>query len=1368
MALVGPLPSDPEHYFHDAVDAANPGRWIGRGATVLGLARSASSGDFETPAVTPEDLEAICSSDPALHAALAERCGRDPDVWGPYVEAASKLARGARRRGWCLVFAAPKSVSLAAVSHPSAAERTRILAAHDGAVDSAFSWYEARSGRTRKGKTREPEDVSLAGAAFTHLMARPSDLTPQDLPAPHLHTHVVVPNLSVRSDGRPCAIDARALYDLQTEALAVYQAELRRRLPHLDFEASGRVGWEVIGVPEAARGLWSARRREIRERAALYGHGGKGERLAQLKTARKKDTRSPTEIAGVIREDLAERFGMDEAWWAQVFSPPSPDGHDGDPQGSEEALAHAEEGWRRLATAVVNARQPDDASGDYEAAEQARRAGAEAAVSEFLEALAEGPLVDQAVVDRAVDGLLASGALATSSWWTKGDALIALAGLAPRGASGDALSAGVDQLLRHPRVIPLDEAGKTFTSDQVLVHEATVLALASVPRPVRAVAVPPLDGLAAEQRRAVVAMCSAQPVSIVQGVSGSGKSTVLARVATAWAKGAPRGRVQAVSFTGSAAEELRSVGLRARTIDAFLAAERRGSRLLRPGGLLIVDEAGQADSARMAALLQMAAERGAKVILVGDERQQRAFGAGGLFSVLVAGLGAAALTTNRRQRDPQDRDALARLRAGRVREALGSYARRGRLEVASTRVAAVAAVTTLVAGGIAQGCDALALAVHRASVNALNLAIHGELVARRVLQGVALAPSRDDRPYLCGERIVCRKNDRGLGVANGTRLQVTGAYSGGLVTVDADGKRRRLPTRYVRASTDYAYASTIARVQGRTVGRSDAPGRVVLYAGDLGGLDANSLYVALGRSRDETHVVMLPPGDFHEAEAQLDRAGDPPGFGAQLSYVASRLEEAQAPESALGVLAEIRAAKRWADELGTAGVEAALGVWSRHLAGRPLPRLSLTRAIRQLNDAEAHLAELHGTEIDGPALEEARRGAEGARVTLGTARALARVRDTVGRHEGIDDVFVREEMRVLRLAQAMCEGRGALAAFEVTYLPDTTAPRPGTFDPSAPGRAGDLLEALARATPSGRSPTPQALRTRLDDPAMRERFAAILSGEGADDLDAAARMLAASWVLPHPGAPDLRIVGPKGKRPDNGPQTGPSRPHPFDRPPGGVDEDGVTVIDADEAQYLAGDATPGGAYEAGEASEIAGEAFSAPGATEVPEDLTSRSPGRTRAVRADPDPSFFGLSLAEARALSPATRLRWEEETGWIGRVRQAGGARPLQIDVGNLSDLRKALLVHQAVVDRHATATRSWGPPSPDVTGRALRSVLEGVAGGEGGPELFCRAEQVISAHYDSLGHEEGTNREGDTENARFYYYEAGAEDASGRAAGW
>ena len=114
--------------------------------------------------------------------------------------------------GFELRFRAPKSVSvLFGLGEPGIARQ--VVEAHENPIAAALDWAERHVvwSRRRRGSEQircEPDRPSappgLIGAALRHRTSRNGD--------PHLHAHVVVPNMVLGVDGRSATLDARWIY----------------------------------------------------------------------------------------------------------------------------------------------------------------------------------------------------------------------------------------------------------------------------------------------------------------------------------------------------------------------------------------------------------------------------------------------------------------------------------------------------------------------------------------------------------------------------------------------------------------------------------------------------------------------------------------------------------------------------------------------------------------------------------------------------------------------------------------------------------------------------------------------------------------------------------------------------------------------------------------------------------------------------------------------------------------------------------------------------------------------------------------------------------------------------------------------------
>jgi AAA domain len=284
-------------------------------------------------------------------------------------------------------------------------------------------------------------------------------------------------------------------------------------------------------------------------------------------------------------------------------------------------------------------------------------------------------------------------------------------------------------------------------------------------------------------------------------------------------------------------------------------------------------------SRKLTRLLEHAQRDGAKVVLVGDDRQLAAIDAGGGFRALRLRLGASELTENRRQLHAWERDAIELVRQGLVDEAVAAYREHGRVVAADSKQQMTFALLSDWWAAYREAeqdpaQDVVLLAARRDEADRLNtacqhvLARNGRLGAERL--GV------EDQEVAVGDRVVCGRNAlRQLGVANGTRGEVTALDPRArtlTLRLDASADREvTLPRWYLdgrRAGernrrVDLAYATTGHRAQGLTRWRA-----LVRLTGRE---DANWLTVQLSRARQETRLYATV-GPEPQGPAELDLA----------------------------------------------------------------------------------------------------------------------------------------------------------------------------------------------------------------------------------------------------------------------------------------------------------------------------------------------------------------------------------------------------------------------------------------------------------------------------------------------------------------
>jgi hypothetical protein len=115
-------------------------------------------------------------------------------------------------------------------------------------------------------------------ARFDHIAARPAKGADDGYgPDPHLHTHVVIANMTRRPDGQWRGLDPVEIYRSQSFATAVYRSELAREAQSLGYsiEATGTDGrWELQGYTREQVMAFSRRRQDIEEALARRGLNG--------------------------------------------------------------------------------------------------------------------------------------------------------------------------------------------------------------------------------------------------------------------------------------------------------------------------------------------------------------------------------------------------------------------------------------------------------------------------------------------------------------------------------------------------------------------------------------------------------------------------------------------------------------------------------------------------------------------------------------------------------------------------------------------------------------------------------------------------------------------------------------------------------------------------------------------------------------------------------------------------------------------------------------------------------------------------------------------------------------------------------------
>ncbi|MFA6116350.1 MAG: Ti-type conjugative transfer relaxase TraA [Sphingomonas sp.] len=353
--------------------------------------------------------------------------------------------------------------------------------------------------------------------------------------------------------------------------------------------------------------------------------------------------------------------------------------------------------------------------------------------------------------------------------------------------------------------------------------------------------------LSGEQRTAFDHVTDAGDLRSVVGYAGSGKSAMLGVAREAWESAGYS--VHGLALSGIAAENLESgSGIASRTIASMEHQWTQGRELVDRQSILVIDEAGMIGSRQLERVVGEAEKRGAKVVLIGDPEQLQAIEAGAAFRSVAERHGAVEITEIRRQHEDWQREATRELATGRTGDAIRAYDEHDMVHSSATREEARADLIdrwdrdrTRDPSG-----SRIILTHTRKEVEALNNAARERVHEAGLLgEDVGIETERGPRQFADGDRVMFLKNERELGVKNGT-LGTIESVSRVRMAVQLDDGRSVAFDVKDYAHVDHGYAATIHKAQGMTIDRA--------YVLATPGMDSHTAYVALSRHRDSVDL----------------------------------------------------------------------------------------------------------------------------------------------------------------------------------------------------------------------------------------------------------------------------------------------------------------------------------------------------------------------------------------------------------------------------------------------------------------------------------------------------------------------------------
>jgi DNA primase catalytic core len=804
----------------------------------------------------PRDERARVRTEVAREFFAAEH-GRPPQDERELAAAIAKHSRPQTTAvaGYDLTFSPVKSVStLWALAEPAVA--AQIEKAHRAAVSDALRFIEQHAlfSRTGANGIRQVEVRGLVAAAFTHRDSRAGD--------PDLHTHVAVANKVQTLGGRWLSIDGRILFKATVAASETYNTALENHLRDslgLRFaerpnpDPRKRLIREIVGVNPALTAGWSARRTAIETRRSVlatdfqHTHGRPPTPVESLQLAQQATLE--TREAKHEPRSLAEQRTI---WFAQAV----------DVLGGPGAVH----------TMVEQALNPTPST-----AHQTDAAWLDTAADRVLLAMEERRSTWQVWHVRAeAQRHIRAANLPT----TEANRLVDL--LVHKVLSGRSVSLARPDTMVDPELLQRSNGASVytvagadlFTSTRILDAEQRLVATAAR-RDGSTITTAAVDMALLEATANGIALNAGQ-AALVREMStsgarlqlaiapaGTGKTTAMRALATAWRHGG--GTVIGLAPTAAAAAVLRDqIVARCETL-AKLATSLRQRQLpewaanIGPSTLVVIDEAGMADTLSLDTAVGYVIDRAGSVRLIGDDQQLAAIGAGGVLRDIEAAHGAVRLTEPLRFTDPAEAAASLALREGRA-EAIGFYLDNQRVHVGD-----LATITEHVFAAWrddrSKGLDSIMLAPTRELVAELNRRARTHRLADKspaTDPEVALA---DGNHASAGDLIITRSNDRQLRltatdwVKNGDRWIVRAISGNGDLDVQhvRNHHRVRLPAAYVETCAELGYATTVHAAQGLSVDTMHG-----LATGDE---SRQQLYTMLTRGRVANRVYLQVVGD---------------------------------------------------------------------------------------------------------------------------------------------------------------------------------------------------------------------------------------------------------------------------------------------------------------------------------------------------------------------------------------------------------------------------------------------------------------------------------------------------------------------------
>ncbi|MDD5688515.1 MAG: MobF family relaxase [Elusimicrobia bacterium] len=713
-----------------------------------------------------------------------------------------------------LTFSAPKSVSIAGLVSD---KDPLIIQEHDQAVLDTMKEIEENHS-----VARPTSRTSWHTGKMIYVTARDGFSREHD---PHLHTHVVVMNLTKHKD-KIMGLWSREILNRDFNKLwgAVYRTNLANRLKakgyNITYTKNGE--WRLDKVSLTAEVEFSTRRKQILEAEA----NGKLDMDAWRKTRKEKE---PT----VNKDDIITN-------WQQRLARTNKENENQ----NREQVGKERTVWATKAEWSIEAYQERNGyrnnTTDLEkwqlairrATEKSATVSKQAVITEYLTELMRGGQFEDITYKEATNRLQHQVQIGH---------IIQLED--ERYTSWEMMKAEREYM---------SETGLKLSNWERYTPEQTSQIIEGQRKEKLKAGLRTLSEL---QSLAVQKMITSNTrLTIVQGDAGAGKTTALKTTADFYKE---RGiEVIGLAMQGVAAKNLKEeTGIKSTTVSSFLLQKEH-----KKNRVIVIDEASMLDSRSAAQLFKIANKNNDKVILVGDCNQLESISAGKVFERLVNDSGQAGdlinLTENFRQRDKELKEAVENARTGQMSKSLDILDMRGDIVEVSDSQDRRQKIAEL------YNSDTLIITGTTAAKDEINLRIRFELTSQGKLnnsESKSYKMVRRDSDGIEHERELklakndvitfCKNDYKEYDIRNGERGKIIGLDERYL-KIELEDKRKITIDTDKYKNIDYGYALTTYKAQGQTYNR-------VVVESDTAVPTLNDMrnqYVNITRARDDIKI----------------------------------------------------------------------------------------------------------------------------------------------------------------------------------------------------------------------------------------------------------------------------------------------------------------------------------------------------------------------------------------------------------------------------------------------------------------------------------------------------------------------------------